>query len=80
MGSESLWHWIIVAAVVLLLFGKGRVSDLMGDIAQGVKAFKKGMAEDEPARTEPPKSEPVMGDRIPAMPTADSRSDTREAG
>ena len=54
MGSLSIWHWIIVIAVVLLLFGRGKISELMGDVAQGIKAFKKGMSEDEVAKTEPP--------------------------
>ena len=47
MGSLSIWHWIVVIAVVLLLFGRGKISDLMGDVAQGIKSFKKGMADDE---------------------------------
>lgn len=47
MGSLSIWHWLIVIVVVLLLFGRGKISDLMGDVASGIKAFKKGMAEDE---------------------------------
>jgi sec-independent protein translocase protein TatA len=47
MGSMSIWHWIVVIAVVLLLFGRGKISDLMGDVAQGIKAFKKGMSEDD---------------------------------
>ena len=47
MGSLSIWHWIVVIAVVLLLFGRGKISDLMGDVAQGIKAFKKGMSEDD---------------------------------
>ena len=47
MGSMSIWHWIIVIGVVLLLFGRGKISDLMGDVAQGIKAFKKGMADDD---------------------------------
>ena len=47
MGSLSIWHWIVVIAVVLLLFGRGKISDLMSDVAQGIKAFKKGMREDE---------------------------------
>ena len=59
MGSLSIWHWIVVIAVVLLLFGRGKISDLMGDVAQGIKAFKKGMAEEDKAEVEPPKSEPV---------------------
>ena len=48
MGSLCIWHWIIVIGVVLLLFGRGKISELMGDVAQGIKAFKKGMSEDEP--------------------------------
>ncbi len=47
MGSFSIWHWLIVAVIVLLLFGKGRISDIMGETAKGIKAFKKGMTEDE---------------------------------
>ncbi|MGE0753178.1 MAG: twin-arginine translocase TatA/TatE family subunit [Variibacter sp.] len=61
MGSLSIWHWIVVVVVVLLLFGRGKISELMGDVAGGIKAFKKGMAEDteasnEPARKDPPKT------------------------
>jgi sec-independent protein translocase protein TatA len=53
MGSLSIWHWIIVIAVVLLLFGRGKISELMGDVAGGIKAFKKGMAEDDEAKPAP---------------------------
>jgi sec-independent protein translocase protein TatA len=49
MGGFSLVHWIIVILVVVLLFGAGRVSGLMGDVAKGIKSFKKGMADDEEA-------------------------------
>ena len=58
MGSFSIWHWIVVIGVVLLLFGRGKISDLMGDVAQGIKAFKKGMADDDktPEKTEPVRS------------------------
>jgi len=47
MGSFSIWHWLIVGIIVLLLFGRGRFSDMMGDVAKGIKSFKKGMTEDE---------------------------------
>lgn len=47
MGGVSIWHWIVVGIVVMLLFGRGKVSDLMGDVAKGIKSFKKGMADDE---------------------------------
>ena len=56
MGSLSIWHWIVVIAVVLLLFGRGKISDLKGDVAQGIKAFKKGMQDDDHTAE---KSEPV---------------------
>ena len=58
MGSLSIWHWLVVGVVLLLVFGgRGKISDMMGDVAKGIKAFKKGMAEDETA--EAPKSEPL---------------------
>lgn len=47
MGGVSIWHWVIVGIVVMLLFGRGKVSELMGDVAKGIKSFKKGMADDE---------------------------------
>ncbi len=48
MGAMSLWHWLVVGLVVLLLFGKGRFSEAAGDIAKGIKSFRKGLSEDEP--------------------------------
>jgi sec-independent protein translocase protein TatA len=52
MGSLSIWHWMIVLAVGLLLFGgRGKVSELMGDFAKGIKSFKKGLADDDTADT-----------------------------
>ena len=59
MGSMSIWHWIVVVAVVLLLFGRNKISDLMGDVAQGIKAFKKGMSDDDKTAATTPPSEPV---------------------
>ena len=48
MGSLSIWHWVIIIAVAALLFGgKGKVSDLMGDVAKGIKSFKKGLADEQ---------------------------------
>lgn len=49
MGSFSIWHWLIVLVVVLLLFGRGKIPELMGDMAKGIKSFKKGMADDDTA-------------------------------
>jgi sec-independent protein translocase protein TatA len=56
MGSLSIWHWLVVIVVVLLLFGRGKISELMGDMAQGIKAFKKGMQDDEKTADAPVKS------------------------
>ena len=73
MGSLSIWHWIVVIAVVLLLFGRGKISDLMGDVAQGIKAFKKGMKDDETAPTRrPSRSSPSI---TTAPPSAPARTD-----
>ncbi|MDB5697645.1 MAG: twin-arginine translocase TatA/TatE family subunit [Alphaproteobacteria bacterium] len=55
MGGFSLWHWLIVGIVILLLFGKGRFSDMMGDVAKGLKSFKKGMSEDDEPAPAPPR-------------------------
>jgi sec-independent protein translocase protein TatA len=62
MGSFSIWHWLVVGVLVLLLFGKGRFSGMMGDVAQGIKAFKKGMSEDDKpaAQIESTNSAPVL--------------------
>jgi sec-independent protein translocase protein TatA len=71
MGSFSIWHWIIVLAIVLLLFGTGRVSNLMGDLAKGVKAFKKGLQDDE--------GEQKVEEGQPKVLTADSAKTTATA-
>ncbi len=58
MGGLSIWHWLIVIVVVMLLFGRGKISDLMGDVAKGVKSFKKGLADDdEPTTVKPIESQ-----------------------
>lgn len=53
MGELSIWHWLVVLIVVLLLFGSGKVSGMMGDFAKGIKAFKKNMAEDDEPAAKP---------------------------
>ena len=59
MGSLSIWHWLLVILVVVLLFGRGKISDLMGDVAKGIKSFKKGISsEDDPKPPVPPAAKP----------------------
>lgn len=43
----SVWQILIIGIILVLLFGRGKISELMGDVAKGIKSFKKGMAEDE---------------------------------
>ena len=64
MGSFSIWHWMVVLLVVLLLFGGNKVSGLMGDFAKGIKSFKKNMAEPDDASMEDTAARPA--DRFPA--------------
>jgi sec-independent protein translocase protein TatA len=69
MGTFSIWHWILVIAVVLLLFGRGKISELMGDVAKGIKSFKRGMAEDDVAEARPQQRaiDHAAGDRSEAV-------------
>jgi sec-independent protein translocase protein TatA len=62
----SIWHWLVVAVIVLLLFGRGKISELMGDVASGIKAFKKGMAEEE---AKPADAKPIENQAASAEPT-----------
>lgn len=81
MGGLSIWHWIVVIAVVLLLFGRGKISELMGDVAQGIKAFKKGMSDDDTAKAEPdPKTINHQADAKPADPIKTERKVEGTAG
>jgi sec-independent protein translocase protein TatA len=47
MGSFSIWHWVIVMAVILIVFGAGRLPSVMGDFAKGIKNFKAGLKDGE---------------------------------
>ncbi|WP_417683937.1 twin-arginine translocase TatA/TatE family subunit [Roseibium sp.] len=59
----SVWQILIVAVIVVLLFGRGKISELMGDVAKGIKSFKKGMADDDSA---PANEAPKTIDHQPA--------------
>lgn len=81
MGSLSIVHWIIIIAVALLLFGgRGKISSLMGDFAEGIKAFKKGMSEDDKAAVTTTPAEPTKTiDHQPAE-RVTSRPESHKAG
>ena len=80
MGAFGIWHILILALVALVLFGgRGKISSLMGDFAQGIKAFKKGMSEDDKADAEPAKSEPTKTiDHQATTGTSASQAETRK--
>jgi len=68
MGSMSLMHWLVVLAIILVLFGAGKLPRVMGDFAKGIKAFKSGMKEEDeeaaaaatpPAQVTPPGASPA---------------------
>jgi sec-independent protein translocase protein TatA len=64
MGSFSIWHWLLFGAIALLLFGgKGKISDIMGDVAKGIKSFKKGMADDTDDPAKPAAAAPRLESR-----------------
>ena len=68
MGFGSVWHWVIVALVILVLFGRGRISEMMGDLGKGIKSFKHGMSEeaDRPATPPPAQIAPPPAAPAPA--------------
>ncbi len=72
MGSLSIWHWLIVLVVVLLLFGRGKIPELMGDFAKGIKSFKKGMQDDPDAAAMDVKSLENRGE-VPVAKPEDAR-------
>ena len=82
MGSMSIWHWLVVGAIALLLFGgKGKISEIMGDVAKGIKSFKKGMAEEETAKTEPaPAADPKTIDQQAAARAAEPVAEKPKVG
>jgi sec-independent protein translocase protein TatA len=71
MGSFSLFHWIVVIVLIMLLFGRGKISELMGDVAKGITSFKKGLA-DEAA---PPATPPAPPSQITAQPATSAVRD-----
>jgi sec-independent protein translocase protein TatA len=77
MGGFSIWHILILAIILLLLFGGNRFSSMMGDVAKGIKSFKQGMADDEEEgrrrydeqrRAEPPRQIPRDQEPIDVTP------------
>jgi sec-independent protein translocase protein TatA len=66
MGIGSIWHWVIVLVIVLVLFGRGRISEMMGDFGKGISSFKKGLNETEDTVTKAARIEPPAAPAAPA--------------
>lgn len=77
MGSFSIWHWIIVLIVVLLLFGKNKIPGLMGDMAKGINAFKKGL-KDEDGTSDAASPAPAAKPIDQAQPAQHAQADTKD--
>ncbi|WP_375460758.1 twin-arginine translocase TatA/TatE family subunit [uncultured Enterovirga sp.] len=65
MGGASIWHWIVVGLLIMVFFGRGKLSEIMGDAAKGIKAFKRGMAEDDTAAATAPTTAPTAAHAEP---------------
>ena len=78
MGSFSLMHWIVVLAIILILFGAGKLPRVMGDFAKGIKAFKAGMKEEDEAETAPAAQVPPPAATTSAAAPATAADRSRE--
>lgn len=75
MGSMSIWHWLIVLAVVVIVFGGGgKLSGLMGDFGRGIKSFKRNLEDDESME------QSAKGDGRIAAPSQKDASFTADSG
>ena len=80
MGGFSLWHWIVVLVIVLVLFGRGRVADVMGEFGKGLKSFKQGMADETTDRPVPPPPGQIPPPAGAAEPTTTTTDNVAQPG
>lgn len=77
MGSFSLGHWLVFGVIAILVLGGGRFSNMMGDVAKGIKNFKKGMTEDDVAKPEPGRIDAKRDADVVLDPVAERARDDR---
>lgn len=80
MGSFSLMHWVIVALVILVLFGRGRISEVMGDFGKGIKSFKQGMNDENEHAAVPPPAQISQQPPVQNAPSAPSPASQPQDG
>ncbi len=79
MGFSSIWHWVIVLLIVLILFGRGRIAEMMGDFGKGISSFKKGLNETEDTAAKAARIEPPAAPAETAAPAPAEKSDSTGA-
>ncbi len=81
MGMGSIWHWLIVLVIVMVLFGRGRISEMMGDFGKGISSFKKGLNEtDDKAPKPSPRIEAPASAETPAQTPASAEKTDSTGG
>ena len=78
MGFSSIWHWVIVLLIVLILFGRGRIAEMMGDFGKGIKSFKQGMSDEENKPVPPPPAQLQQQAPPPPAPAATAQPTTTD--
>ena len=78
-GQIGIWQILIVALVVLVLFGRGRISEMMGDFGKGVSSFKKGLNDDDSAKKADEPAARIEGPAHDAKPASETASDNKTA-
>ncbi len=78
--QPSIWQILIVAALVLILFGRGRISEMMGDVGKGIRSFKQGITEEEANAAKPAPQSPQIDSKTAAPPTETSKTAAKTAG
>ena len=68
MGGLSIWHWLVILAAITLIFGVGRIGNVMGEVGKGIKNFKSAMNEDEPKKAEDASMTPPSSLGAPTAP------------
>ncbi len=81
MGAMSIWHWLILLLIVVMLFGRGKISEIMSDVAKGIKSFKKGMADDEStAQAQPKPADPKVIDHASTKSAEQTKAEGSRVG
>jgi sec-independent protein translocase protein TatA len=79
MGQVGIFQILIIALVILVLFGRGRISEMMGDFGKGVKSFRQGLTDEEKAAQTPPPQQRIEGPQHEAKAASEAAADPKPA-